>query len=66
MGPRNVIKDDLVCVLFGCNIPLVLRRIQDQETFELIGECFVDGYVNGEVLEEMERGRWTLRKFRLR
>jgi hypothetical protein len=44
-------KGDLVCVLFGCNVPVVLRAsLDDRETFVLVGECYFDGYMSGEAV----------------
>ncbi|KAF3762000.1 hypothetical protein M406DRAFT_74917 [Cryphonectria parasitica EP155] len=55
MAPRRAQKGDAVCVLFGCNVPVVLRRREQQDpqgisVFELVGECFVDGFMKGEAL----------------
>jgi hypothetical protein len=44
-------KGDLVCVLFGCSIPVLLRERGDG-TCEFIGECYLDGFMNGEALDK--------------
>ncbi|KAH7381815.1 heterokaryon incompatibility protein-domain-containing protein [Cadophora sp. MPI-SDFR-AT-0126] len=46
-------KGDLVVVLLGCSVPLVLRR--EGKAFELVGECYLDGFMNGEALEEEKK-----------
>ncbi|KAL6859524.1 heterokaryon incompatibility protein domain-containing protein [Trichoderma novae-zelandiae] len=50
-------KGDLVCVLFGCSVPVLLRRSGDEEegTFTLIGECFLDGFMDGAGLGDDNR-----------
>jgi len=64
MAPREARKGDAVCVLFGCNIPLALRPVhQEAGTFEIIGECYVDGKMNGEVLKEISAGKLMARDF---
>lgn len=42
-------KGDLVAVLFGCSVPVVLRQTGEEEngTLTLVGECFLDGFMNG-------------------
>ncbi|KAK1715383.1 heterokaryon incompatibility protein-domain-containing protein [Colletotrichum lupini] len=45
--PQRAMKGDFLCVLFGCSVPVVLRRYDDTDSFVVIGECFVDGYMEG-------------------
>ncbi|PVH74034.1 hypothetical protein DL98DRAFT_393288, partial [Cadophora sp. DSE1049] len=45
-------KGDLVVVLLGCSVPLVLRKGKEEGSFELVGECYLDGFMNGEGLDE--------------
>lgn len=60
-APRQARKGDLIYVLLGCSIPLVLRPVKTKiNTFELIGECYVDGYMNGEVFDDVAHGRCAL------
>ncbi|ROV98390.1 hypothetical protein VMCG_07200 [Cytospora schulzeri] len=54
VAPKRAQKGDLVCVLFGCSVPVVLRKREqgdaDEPVYELIGECYLDGFMNGEAL----------------
>ncbi|KAK0725105.1 heterokaryon incompatibility protein-domain-containing protein [Lasiosphaeris hirsuta] len=50
MAPLRAKKGDVVCVLFGCSVPVVLRS--QGASFEFIGECYLDGYMNGEILDQ--------------
>lgn len=54
MAASRAKRGDLVCVLFGCSIPVLLREL-DKGTYEFIGECYLDGFMNGEALEK-DRG----------
>lgn len=70
MASGKARKGDLVCVLYGCSIPLILRRetkssfgendawsgIEEEgkEVFKLVGECFLDGGMDGSVLEQQD------------
>ncbi|QSZ33502.1 hypothetical protein DSL72_005070 [Monilinia vaccinii-corymbosi] len=56
MVPCRARKGDQVWILLGCSIPLILRKWENQEEYQLIGECYLDGYMNGEVQKEVENG----------
>ena len=49
-APSRARKGDEVCILFGCNIPVVLRPRGTGDGFEFVGECYVDGFMEGEAL----------------
>jgi hypothetical protein len=49
--PKQVSVGDIVAVLLGCTMPLVLRRNQGSAC-AVIGECYVHGAMDGEVLQE--------------
>lgn len=57
LGPRQMEKGDVVCILFGCSVPVVLRRLDQPQRedgrplFRFIGECYLDGFMDGEALE---------------
>lgn len=62
LAPRMAQKGDMVCVLFGCSVPVVLRKIKqfggpvdDAPLFRLVGECYLDGYMDGEALQLGQR-----------
>ena len=52
LAPSTSIIGDEICVLFGGKVPYVFRR----EGFHcrFVGECYVFGLMNGEVLEGLE------------
>jgi hypothetical protein len=60
LGPYIIQPEDLVSVLFGLNVPYVLRPVH--EGFLLIGECYIHGVMNGEKLKE---GRYKQRDFKI-
>lgn len=49
-APRRAQKGDLVCILFGCSVPVVLRETSESGTFSFVGECYVDGFMEGEAM----------------
>lgn len=50
MVPMEARKGDLICVLFGCSVPVILRRVANDWSYTFIGECYLHGFMNGEVL----------------
>jgi hypothetical protein len=54
MGPPQTNTGDIICVLFGCSVPVVLRRQDSDDSTEkrytLVGECYVHGMMDGEAL----------------
>jgi hypothetical protein len=49
--------DDLLCVLFGCSVPVILRSRVDSEIgqyYEFLGEAYVYGVMDGEALYSLE------------
>jgi hypothetical protein len=42
---------DFICILSGYTVPVVLRHQEDidgKEYFQLVGECYVHGMIDGE------------------
>lgn len=54
IGPRTLYAGDQVCILKGCALPLVVRSREGGEHFQIVGECYIQGYMNGEALEDAE------------
>jgi hypothetical protein len=57
-APRFTRKGDKIFVLLGCRTPVILRPQGD--TFQLIGECYIHGIMYGEVIDELEAGKYQL------
>ncbi len=53
-GPEELEVGNLVCVLFGCSVPVILRRVDDHYIF--IGECYVHEIMQGQLVEALNRG----------
>jgi hypothetical protein len=61
LGPSDVQVGDVICVLLGCNQPLVVRRFGDHHL--VVGQCYVYGMMFGEMMDEMEAGRLKAETF---
>ncbi|CAO2658203.1 Nn.00g059260.m01.CDS01 [Neocucurbitaria sp. VM-36] len=65
MAPCRARQGDVVAILFGCRIPLVLRRVSAQNAWRVIGEAYVDGWMSGEVEKLVDSGDVTIERIRL-
>lgn len=61
--PEHAKEGDCLCVLFGCDVPVVLRKAGDFYTF--IGECYIQGLMDGEAITELEVGNKTSQEFEI-
>lgn len=55
MAQDSILKGDLVCVLFGCSIPVILRRVDGH--FIYISDACLVGYMYGKGIEELKAGK---------
>jgi len=57
LSPRYAREGDIICILYGCSVPVVLRPSEDikEECWQLIGEAYVDGMMEGEIFRSMDR-----------
>ncbi|KAI0887360.1 heterokaryon incompatibility protein-domain-containing protein [Annulohypoxylon maeteangense] len=64
--PPNTQAGDLICILYGCTVPVILREGPDGY-MELVGEAYVHGQMDGEAMEEFqENDAWEEEEFRIR
>ena len=54
LGSGATRSGDVVCVPLGCSTPVILRKINDG--YKYVGDIYVDGYMDGKAVEEMESG----------
>jgi Heterokaryon incompatibility protein (HET) len=64
LGPAEMKEGDLVCVLFGSNLPFVLR--EDNGEYILIGEAYIHGFMDGEAMAQIEAGTLTAQEFAIK
>jgi hypothetical protein len=56
LGPCIVKPGDLCCVLFGANVPHILRKVSGAERYKLVGEAYIHGLMGGEAMGMLEKG----------
>ena len=59
LAPQLTKKRDLICILYGCSVPVVLRKHcagESDEHYSFIGECYVHGIMEGEAFDLISVG----------
>jgi len=54
LGPRTMKEGDQIWVIEQARVPFVLRPIPETHYFQLVGECYVHGIMNGELLGSIQ------------
>jgi hypothetical protein len=62
--PFNSQAGDLICVLFGCSVPVIIRKVENHHI--LIGPAYVRGIMKGEAITQLRNGILHEEKFILR
>ncbi|KAN0089070.1 HET domain containing protein [Hyaloscypha variabilis] len=62
-GPKGIQKDDLICVLPNCQVPVILRQVDNH--YHFVSTCFVLGLMDGEAAQMIERGESTIQNFNI-
>jgi hypothetical protein len=53
IGSRTLSASDRVCILKGCALPLIVRSSEGQEHVQVVGECYIQGYMDGEISQNI-------------
>lgn len=62
LAPNDVRSGDIVAILLGCNFPMVLRPCT-KNLYHVVGECYVHGLMDGEILRQKDEGIVLERSF---
>ncbi|KAM0800502.1 heterokaryon incompatibility protein-domain-containing protein, partial [Usnea florida] len=60
LGPEEARPTDVVAVLLGCSVPMLLRKVESR--YQVLGEAYVHGIMEGEAMEELRGGTVALTK----
>ena len=66
MTPAEAQAGDAICILLGCLCPVIRRPHSNGEFYTLIGEAYVDGYMTGKGMDEVEDRKYVLKDFEIR
>ncbi|KAH8699397.1 hypothetical protein GQ44DRAFT_718192 [Phaeosphaeriaceae sp. PMI808] len=63
LGPKGLRAGDMVVVLFGCDNPVVLRRIENN--FRLVGAVYIQRISEGQAMEDLTDGGYERQTFEI-
>jgi len=64
LAPADANQKDIICVLLGCRYPVILRPQGDHHI--LVGEAYVEEFMNGEAMIGLKEGSYSLEAFEIR
>ncbi|KAN0119364.1 Heterokaryon incompatibility protein (HET) domain containing protein [Hyaloscypha variabilis] len=62
IGPNRCSNGDIVCVLLGGELPYVLRPVTN-ERYKMVGQCYMHGIMDGEVIRGAIKGNFMYKDF---
>ncbi|MCJ1333364.1 hypothetical protein MMC10_010059 [Thelotrema lepadinum] len=60
IGPKGLCAGDVVAIIAGLEVPLILRERHNDDGYEVIGEAYVHGVMNGEGFDETKASQIKL------
>jgi len=57
IAPSIVQPDDSIFIILGCSIPMILRHVHGNGYYEVVGECYVEGFTKGECMTDLDNGK---------
>jgi len=64
LSPIATCKGDVICIILGGVTPFVLRPASHGR-YQLVGECYVHGIMDGESMVDLEKGKYKLQDIML-
>jgi hypothetical protein len=61
LAPSAAKENDLLCIFFGGKTPFLIREME--KGFQLIGECYVHGIMDGEAMDGYIFGIYQVQDF---
>lgn len=69
LAPQGARAGDEVVVVLGCEVPVVLRRVEgadgEGERWLNLEDAYVHGFMAGEAVEGLESGKYELRLYEI-
>ena len=57
LAPMAAQEDDVICILYGCSVPVVLReqKAGGSTFWQFVGECYVHGMMDGDAMDQSDQ-----------
>jgi hypothetical protein len=62
LAPAASARGAIICILLGGASPFMLRTVDDN-LYQLVGECYVQGLMDGEAMDDLAKGKFNLQDF---
>ena len=59
--PERAQEEDHISILLSCSVPVILRPVGNH--CALLGEAYIHGNMEGEVMEKLDKGNFKLQDF---
>jgi prepilin-type processing-associated H-X9-DG protein len=56
IGPELMESGDRVCIVFGCPYPVLLRKVENASCYRLVGDAYIYGMMQGEMMSKFHAG----------
>jgi prepilin-type processing-associated H-X9-DG protein len=66
IGPPLMESGDRVCIVFGCPYPVILRKVENDSGYRLVGDAYIYGMMQGEMISKFHAGDFAEEQFVLR
>ncbi len=63
MGTGYMLLGDVVAVPLGCATPVLLRRDGPRGEYRFVGDVYIDGYMDGEAVDQLKKGERELKEY---
>ena len=65
LGSGFIGANDVVVVPLGCSTPIVLRRGGPEGEYRYVGDIYIDQYMHGKAIEQLDKGKARLYSYTL-
>ncbi len=66
LTPRFAELNDICCVFPGASVPYIIRQSDEPGVYHLVGDSFIHGAMRGEIIQQVEEGKYALATVLLR
>ncbi|KAK2601833.1 hypothetical protein QQS21_004616 [Conoideocrella luteorostrata] len=54
--PQHARQGDIMCVLFGCSVPILIRKSDNPKAYTFVGDCYCYGFMDAEAIVMQIKG----------
>ncbi|KAI3337263.1 heterokaryon incompatibility protein-domain-containing protein [Xylariaceae sp. AK1471] len=65
LGPPIMRSGDICAIIFGADVPFILRPVDGLTQYKVVGECYIYGLMDGEAVSKWEDGSSGYRKSKI-